>query len=230
MKWKELSVKNADREVAAMKSGKHHMEELCADEERLRNKLLEAWREAASAAEDSQSKHEYGRDFEFALRVYEIFSEGEYAMAPRAAANPRIWSYISIRIVPDIIKERWPKETSWKERFYGKTNRIYLKVLWWYVYLSWQNSIAETRKIIEHNTTDTVVQLVERSGRHGYRPELYRRIMRKYYGLLPDDRNMQYFRRVMKLHTARIASVEPEMTKNGIDGYVEELFDYFKDK
>lgn len=230
MIWKELNTKTAEKEIQAMKDGKIHEEVLSKDEEELRDKLLAAWQEAKEAAEGEAIRHEYCQDFEFALRMYEIFSQGEYAMAPRIAANPRIWSYIGIRIVPEIVKERWTKETSWNDRFFRKANRIYLKVLWWYIYLSWQGNMDATRKVLENNNADTVVQLVERAGQHGYRPELYRAIMHRYFMLDPAERKMPYFRKVMKLHTARIASIEPEMVQNGIKGYVEELFDYFKCK
>ncbi len=230
MKWKELNVKSADKDVQDMKDGNINDSALRQEEQRLRKILLQAWQEAKDAAKEENVRHEYCQDFEFALRLYEIFSQGYYAMAPRIAANPRIWSYISIRIVPEIIKERWPNESSWNDHFFRKSNRIYLKALWWYVYLSWQGNIDDTRRVLENNSADTIVQLVERAGHHGYRTNLYREIMRRYFLLGESERNMQYFRKVMKLNTARIVSIEPEMAYNGVEGYVEELFDYFKCK
>ena len=138
------------------------------------------------ASEEGKIKYNYNRDLVFALKIYEFFSVGQYNMPPRIAADPRVWSYISIRLVPEIVRERWPKKSSWEDRFYRKPNRIYLKVLWWYIYLSWQGETEDTRIILENNTEDTIAQLVERSGAHGYRLELYRKIMRRFF--MMDDR------------------------------------------
>ncbi len=170
------------------------------------------------------------RDLNFALRLYGIFSKGEFAMSPRIAADVSVWRYISINLVPEIIKERWPKEASWDDRFYRKTNRIYLKVLWWYIYLSWQGDDERTYTILEENNSDTVVQLVERAGVHGYNIDLYRKIMVRLFCHPEKEHSMSLFRKVMKLHTARIRTRQPEMLPGGVNQYVEELYAYFNEE
>lgn len=235
MNWQKMKLKKkkAEAAVADMQAGNLDMPELNAEEKRLREKLLSAWQDAGEAAKEETQKYEYRRDLEFALRIYDIFSCGEYAMPPRIAADTTVWSYICIRLIPDIVRERWPKEVSWAERFYKRSTRIYLRTLWWYIYLSWQGDAERTRLALLGNSSDIIVQLVERSGRHGYRPELYRNIMRYFFALEmtdPQYRNAMYFRKVMKLHTARCASIEPEMARDGVGGYVKELFNYFKER
>lgn len=233
MKWKELSVGTAKKCVEAMKKGEEiETPAMEPSYVRLGEALNNAWLAVKEEliATDNKKLSEYRRDLGFALRLYELFSSGEFFMPVSTAANPGVWRYIEVYLTPDIVKERYPRESSWNDHFYQKPNRIYLKTLWWYIYLSWQGSLADTRMVIEGNNTDTIVQLVERSGAHGYRVELYRQIMRRFFLFDDSKQDMKLFRRVMKLNTARIVSVEPEMMEKGIPGYVEELYNYFIDE
>ena len=230
MKWESMAVKSAVRAVTRMKEGTVPEFELKANYLRMQQRIHEAWAEANAElkAQGGKSGFEYARDLNFGLRLYRIFSRGEFAMSPRIAADLGIWRFISIKVVPDLIKERWPKVESWDDRFYKKTNRVYLKVLWWYIYLSWQGDEELTYERLKDNSEDTIAQLVERSGAHGYNPGLYREIMRQFYLREKNRGNMDVFRKVMKLHTARIQTRQPELLPGGIGQYVEELYDYFK--
>lgn len=230
MKWKTLTVPEASKEVQEMKDDIFSVADGLTEEDlAIQKKLRQLWQDTKQelASEEGKIKYNYNRDLVFALKIYEFFSVGQYNMPPRIAADPRVWSYISIRLVPEIVRERWPKKSSWEDRFYRKPNRIYLKVLWWYIYLSWQGETEDTRIILENNTEDTIAQLVERSGAHGYRLELYRKIMRHFFMMDDNKCDMMKFRKIMKLHTARIVSIEPEMMVGGIPAYIEELLEYF---
>lgn len=84
--------------------------------------------------------------------------------------------------------------------------------------------------VIEGNSEDTILQMVDRAGANGYRPELYRAIIKRLFffsTITPDT--MELFRRVMKLNTARLVTTEPELTEGGIPQYVEELFSYINE-
>ena len=83
-----------------------------------------------------------------------------------------------------------------------------------------------TYRILENNTTDEVVQLVERAGSAGYRVDVCRVLM-KYYYLNRSKYDNKIFRKVMVLNTARSKVVEPTLVNGGAIGYVKELFDYF---
>lgn len=230
MKWKRLNVAHAAKMQADLRPGQA-LEILPEEYEHLRSMLMEKWSRATRLADDSGIKqgYEYKRDLHFGMDLYEIFSQGEFAMSLRVAADPDVWRYISLKVAPEIVFARWQKESSWPDRFYKKPNRIYLKVLWWYIYLSWQGSRDDTLLALENNSEDTIAQLVERSGAHGYWPELYRSIMRRLF-LCGDAGNMALFRKIMKLHTARVVTTEPEMVTGGVPGYVEGLFEYFNKK
>lgn len=106
---------------------------------------------------------------------------------------------------------------------------MWLRVLWWYIYLSWQGSEDATIETLKENSTDEILQLVDRCGRGGYRVDLYRELMRK-NGLveIAERRKNQLFRKMMVLNTARVQVLEPELTTGGNRGYVETLYNYFQ--
>lgn len=173
------------------------------------------------------NKKPYDFDLRFGLKMYELMLTDKYRMTPRYASDDGVWRYLSIKVVPKIVFLRWGLNPS---RFWKEPRRVWLKTLWWYIYLSWQGSREETFEVLKGNTTDEIVQLVERSGPSGYRVELSRKIIER-YGRLPDEqktRSRQLFRRVLKLNTARVKVMEPALLPGGESQYVKELFDYFE--
>ena len=147
-------------------------------------------------------------------------------------------------VFPDLVHSRYPgavkksadgtaeKINVNEERFWKTRRRIYLKVLWWYIYLSVQTDdngnedLDRTVDILKDNSTDEIVQIVERSGTAGYRVDLYRAMM-KYYSLHRDIYDNKKFRQVMVLNTARSQIIEPSLMDGGVQTYVRELFEYF---
>lgn len=197
------STKYQDLRILIMKAYKESLEELEIDSKELSN-----------------YKNIYKFDCIFAIKLYNIFLDGEYKIKERIASNDGVWRYIQLCVVPEIIVDRWGKDN--KDRFYKVSRRLYLKILWWYVYLSWNNNLDETKKIIidDVNTSDTLAQLVERSGRNGYRIELYRTIMKK----KTDNKiNTVEFRKLMVLNSARVKVINPYLVNGGIEEYVENL-------
>jgi hypothetical protein len=174
-------------------------------------------------AESSGSMYEY--DLRLGLYFYKKINE-VYSFSERDASQDGKWRYISLVLLPDVVYSRW---TANETRFFSHPTRIYFKSLWWYIHLSWQGSEEKTFEILKNNTTDDVVQLVERIGSLGYRIDLYREIM-NYYGNLEvsrKGRSASIFRKVMKLNTTRGKMIEPALHNGGTRGYVKELFDYF---
>lgn len=166
---------------------------------------------------------EYQYDLRFALKLYSILNR-EMSLAVCRAAADEFWIFLGVKVFPDLVF--WRGGAGAHSRFYSQSRRIWLKSLWWYVYLSWQGSEESTFKVLEHNSTDEIVQLVERSGTKGYRIELCRAIM-KHYGqqdIKLRSRGSKLFRRVMKLNTARLAVLEPALYERQEQGYVEDLF------
>ncbi|MFS7184367.1 hypothetical protein AB6848_02575 [Serratia proteamaculans] len=156
-------------------------------------------------------------DMKVGLALFQILAEA--GMDLRSAADDGWWRFLSLRVLPDLVKSRW--ESAPPVRFWKGRSRIWLRAVWWTVYLTWQGSEQNTRKVLESVTTDTVVQLVERPGRGGFRIDLTRRIfeMRRQRNPSQDQ-----FRAIMKLNTAQIVLKEPLLCDGGLFGYVDALF------
>ena len=156
-------------------------------------------------------------DMKVGLALYQVL--GEAGMDIRTAADDGWWRYLSLRVLPDLVKSRWdsaPPVRYWKGR-----SRIWLRALWWTVHLTWQGTEENTRKVLESVTTDTVVQLVERPGKGGFRIDLTRLIFGMRWLRKPSQ---DQFRAIMKLNTAQIVLKEPVFCEGGLFGYVDGLF------
>ena len=158
----------------------------------------------------------YDFDLLFAIRLYDILGLNNN-FSNRAASNDEIWRFLSIRVIPDIVHSRW----GMNEARYMTSRRIWLKNLWWYIHLSWNGDTERTYEILKNNTTDTVLQLVERPG-VGYYVSLYREIMLRYSCI--NDPSRTLFRKVLKLNTALLPVTYPEVISGGIKEYVSYLF------
>ena len=152
----------------------------------------------------------------------------------RAAANDDFWRYLSIKVIPDVVAERWEYDN--ESHYWSKPARIWLRSIWWYVHLSWQGDMQTTAKVLEAPcfTTDSILNLEERTGRKGTFINVYRYIM-YYYSHIPQQILDEYnkntktqqddlFRIVMKLNTAKVMVVDPALYLGGEKEYVRSLF------
>lgn len=188
----------------------------------LRQKLIKARNELFEKYKlDYANKLDYHFDLLYGLKVYEILTD-EIDFTNRVATNDEVWRYLSICVIPDIVHARWSLN---QDHFYKISRRIWLKTIWWYIHLSWRGNAEATYEILKDNTTDTILQLVERPG-IGYYTELYREIMLQYTNY--EDSSRDLFRRALKLNTARLLTISPELVEGGIKGYVTDLFETVK--
>ena len=235
IKWKRLS-----RQVAANNLDKYFRDgqfntniEVYPDYNKLAEQLRRAYEEAEEAAA-SEKTNKYKVDLEFGLKIYKILNSSPYSMKIREAGDDGIWRFLSIEVVPDIIYRRWATSSGDLplDHYYKKNNRNYLKSLWWYVHLSYQQDDASTKAVLSNNTTDTIVALVERTGKTGYSVELYREILRAFSNPVADYKanDSDLFRKIMVLNTAWTATIEPALFEGGIPGYVKELYSHFSKK
>lgn len=171
-------------------------------------------------------KKKYQIDYNFGLILYEtlfqVFGE-DFSM--RVISNNDFWIYLSVRVIPNIVAERWGIDNH--TRFYEMDRRIWLSNLWWYVHLSWQGKLEDTKKILEVMNTDTILNLVERPSREGYDTTLSRSIMKHYYlwrkNKHKDQGNRDVFRLLLVQNTFYLKTIEPGSFKH-IDDYVKFLF------
>lgn len=167
----------------------------------------------------------YQVDYIFGLKLFHLLNE-KYEMNMRAASSADVWRFLCVRVVPDVIEKRYSVEHP--DRYWKKPNRLWLRTVWWYIYLSWQGNDEDTISAIKDNSTDEIAQLVDRCGRNGYRVELYREIIKQHGKLNPTERRKtEIFRKMMKLNTARVQVIEPGLVAGGETSYVNELKNYF---
>ena len=251
MKWKRITKESA-KALIKNSSVINEKKDLSIEEEKLCEILTEAYKNAEEKSHrkidssknvnqdsDTEKKHKkeaYLTDLYFGISLFEIlgneqwtdssFNNKDYVMNVNVASDNGIWMYLCVNVVPNIIHKRWfnsQKEDSLADHVYAKPARNYLKSLWWYIYLSKQNSREDTFNILKFNSTDTIVSLVERTGQRGYEKEFSRRIMQKFS--VVNKNRADLFRSLMKLHHAKTMCIEPCLVEGGLDGYIEMLFD-----
>lgn len=248
--WQALSRKDAESEVQSWRDVPQNEfdtvikawetdvpNQLNENYRQLRTDLLDAFNRTVEDidAEKTVRGRQYRIDLEFGMQLYQIMNQ--YGMTSRIASYDPVWVYIAVRVIPDIVDRRWHSRARTgtssgvqPDRYYAVVRRIYPKTLWWYIHLSLQSKadgspdLDVTYDILLRNSTDEIVQLVERSGPAGYRVDVYRALMR-HYGTHRDQYDAHALRRAMVLNTARARLVEPELAVGGIEGYVADLFE-----
>ena len=173
------------------------------------------------------NKRLYYIDCLFGLALFRTMNK--FGLTYHDANNNDIWRFISIKVIPDIVYERWGDNAN---RYYGASNRIWLKSIWWYVYISLQFKNGKpdydfTKQMLLEFDTDYILNIVDRSGHDGFRLKLSRLLIRKLYenkAMYPINR---FHRKIMILNTARLRVFDPEMYEGGIEGYIDDLFNYF---
>ena len=192
-----------------------------------RQELITTFEQHRSLLDDN--KKVYTLDLMIGLRLYQLLPPGK-DFTEIQSNNDDIWRYISVKVMPDITYLRYPdpekniKDTGGRlnhKRFYAATRRIWLKTLWWYIYLSWQGSESRTYEVLKDNGTDNINKLIETPGR-GYRVSLFRSMMREYAANQPHK--VKDFAAFTKLNNAKCVLVEPELTLGGVDAYSHSLF------
>lgn len=228
MNWKEISKEESSDKFDEYCKNK---EVKCPEDYiELRNRILSLFvctlSEVGIDPVDINSKNNsYQVDYLFGLKLYQLLND-DYNMSIRIASTEGVWRFLSTCVVPDLVEMRYGLDHP--DRFWKKAKRIWLRVIWWYIHLSWQGDEDSTREILKDNSTDEILQLVDRCGRDGYRVDLYREIMKQYADMdINDRRKDQVFRRMMVLNTAKVQVIEPALVDGGEIKYVDDLCNYF---
>lgn len=216
MKWMETDRVTAQRRFAGMEAaGQFDPGTLTPDYAGIRDELV-AVLPSPPATRTARGRY----DVEAGLALYRILAC--HGFTQRQAAADGFWRHLSLEVLPDVVAARW--EDRQPARFWSSRSRIWLRVVWWFIHLSWQGSEEKTRDILDGITTDDMVQLVERPGRHGFRIGLYRAIMRARGARRAHAAGTEQFREIMTLNTVKAVMTEPELHEKGLDGYVAGLY------
>lgn len=213
MEWKKLS-KNQAKQIFMNWANSDRSREYngATNYEDLNNELLQINEEVKKKMQENHlpKTASYFFDLHFGMKLYMLL-EDKYNFKLRHASDDEVWIYISMYVIPQIIEERWGLVET---RFFKDSRRIWLKTIWWYIHLSWNESEEVTLEYLKDNTTDEIVQLVERIGPYGYRTEFSRELMKQFYYINKENKNRNLFRQIMKLNTARVKVTEPRDRKS----------------
>ncbi|MBS4915154.1 hypothetical protein BTI74_05885 [Lactobacillus delbrueckii subsp. bulgaricus] len=189
----------------------------------LREKLISARDEVfGKYGFDFAKKLEYSFDVLYGLKVYQILNK-KIGFNLRQAGDDNIWRFLSVRVIPDIVHSRFGLN---EDHFFRLNRRIWLKTIWWYIHLGWTGDEEGTWDLLKQNTTDTILQLVERPGL-GYYSAVDHEILVQYkeYRDAKVVNATDIFREVLKLNVAKLPTTSPELIEGGIPVYVKSLFE-----
>lgn len=214
MRWMEIDRGTAQRLFDGLEGeGRFIPGTLTPDYAEIREALLSA----LPAARTERGRY----DVEAGLALYQILGARGFGL--RQASSDGFWRHLSLVVLPDVVAARWGDHQP--ERFWLSRSRIWLRAVWWFIHLSWQGNVQETRDTLAGVTTDHIVQLVERPGRQGFRIGLYRAIMRASGDRRASRTGTERFRELMALNTMKSVMMEPELHEHGVDGYVAGLYE-----
>lgn len=214
MMWSKVNPATAGRHFEEMCSANSFAPaDLTPEYRHLREELLRTLR--PFGMDGGQGIAEY--DVAVGLALYRVLGAAGFTV--RNAADDGVWRHLSLNVFPDLVAGRWPHMP--EKRFWRSRSRIWLRVVWWLTHLAWQGSETQTRSVLSDVTTDTIVQLIERPGRAGFRIELARALFHE-RGIREFSQNE--FRALMKLNTARVLLLEPYLVEGGVSGYAKELY------
>lgn len=204
--------------------------EIDADYQKIREDLEEAYERIDGASSSMGNRKNYYFDVHFGMELYRLLLRCDFNL--RATADDGVWRYLSLKVVPQLVARRWGKDN--EDHYWKKAGRIWLRAIWWYIYLSWQRDEETTLRLLDSPcfTTDTILNLEERTGREGAYVQVYRYIM-YFYSRIPPNQlslyrtrhdNSDLFRAIMRLNTAKVMVVEPELCLGGVREYVRSLY------
>lgn len=187
-----------------------------------RSELIECF---DSTLKETGGKMNYLLDLRMGIKLYELLAP-QQGFSNVMANDDDIWRYISVCVMPDITYLRYPDPKQGdvrinKKRFFSHTRRIWLKTLWWYIHLGWQDTPEKTFEVLKNNGTNIISHFIERPGK-GYRPTLFRNIMLSYSTLATQKDTI--FRAAAKMNLVKCVTVEPALTQGGEKGYTDNLF------
>lgn len=235
MRFQELSKPKALEAWNQWTEMKPRLPEISGNDLEMRNELQRLFKKAIQENSENQDS-EYALDVRFGLYLFNYLNSLS-GFSLRIAESDGFWRFLTLKVIPDLVGQRWG--TDKQDHYWLKPGRIWPKQLFWFIYYSWQGDDEKTAKVLLDGSfsTDTILNLVERTGSNGVCVPVYREIVTT-YGHLPKaeiqeinkrfrqrDKHMTLFRAVLKLHTARCLLIDPQLVPGGVKAYVQSLFE-----
>ena len=196
--------------------------------EEIRNYLKEQYKIILDElSREKYDKKDYFKDYRFGLVLYEYFHNTK-GFSYRDLSDNGFWRFMSVKVIPDIVRDRWDG-TEYKSPTHYGSKRIWMITIWRFIHLSWQGTEKTTRDILSKSmfSTDTILNLEDRSGHMGTRVGTCRQIVR-FFAKVQKNAHTKYdmlFRAIMKLNTAKLMVVEPSLVDGGEECYAKKLIE-----
>ena len=110
----------------------------------VRNELQLSYNKSCEEAKDDIRK-DYCKDVCFGIYIYEYLTKQKW-FTLSIASNDGFWRYLSVSVIPDIVSDRWGMSNV--NYFWKKSNRLWPKSIWWFIHLSYIDSIESTKKTL----------------------------------------------------------------------------------
>ena len=114
----------------------------------VRDDLIALYKKVETEIKKAESKKEYFTDVLFGIELFQYFVPNKNGFSLRTAEDPDFWTYLSIKVIPDIVAKRWDIVEGNENRYFvdSKKTRIWLGQIWWYVYLTFNDTLENTKK------------------------------------------------------------------------------------
>lgn len=226
MEWLRYSKSEAAEKLANLENGQYEI--LNENGRNLQERLQSAAQNIKNNLQKNDTRQHYPFELRFAIELYSILDDEEFTLWE--ASDNEVWAYLSIAVIPDLVLERCNGCNA--NRFYKRNWRIWLKMLWWYIYLSMavdehgKIDKDKTFEILRDNTSDNINVLLDRSGT-GFRVEFVRTFMKR-YAQTASEKNLtgeireDYFRYLVRQIHLRSLIIDPELC--GHEKFLDDIF------
>lgn len=181
----------------------------------------------------------YQIDLVYGKKIFELLSSYDW-FTWDVATNRGFWRYIALFVMPQCVYERFKSEdsegnvkmTALASHFYAKWERVYPFTLFWIFKIADQGNPEATFDFLSKDcfSTDTILNVIERMGPKGFRLDIYRKILERFSALdfskyAETIGSPNYVLRALLVeHGIKNSVYVPELCANGIDGYIEKVF------
>lgn len=205
---------------------------LSQDEADFRSMMCGAELNAVRQYPSTSSSYKYKRDIDIGLALYKFFEDPSREFSTWESNDRHMWSYLSLKVVPDIIFRRGGKSAPIPDLYYRRPARMYLRKLWWFMHLSLvedtdtrKMDVEKTKRQLEILREQDANELMDRSA-GGFHLDFSRTMMSLYseycrMNNVTGTPREDFFRALIHEHHLRMQITSPEL--EGKEQYFKEI-------
>lgn len=200
---------------------KPDLSSLTKAERAFREMLVRSAAEAIRLYPRQDKSRWYFRSLHIGLDMFQFFESRPEQLLLWDAYDSKMWMQLSLNVVPDIIHDLDDNGPARSEVFYSRPNRMLLRKVWWFIYLSMKTDAkgrmdrAGTLARLEPLRDQDAKDLLDRNA-GGYHIEFTRDMMGRYSeycvkrGVTGQTRE-EFFQALIREHHLRLQFTLPEL-------------------